>query len=155
QGQEVCIAPPEISFKDDEYANLNARAFSPEAGGLIVALYEAVSHWELQTRSRSYERRHATAPKFKGTLERLVGDLLLAKADKEGNGRLYLSMDKNGFKGDRMPISYRNLMDAQEALRSLGLIEVIPGQGRFREVTWGRNDTQKWQLKGWATRFNA
>ena len=77
-----------------------------------------------QTRWRKYRRNDATAPKFKETLERFVGDLLLAKADDEGTGRLYLSLDKNGFKGDLIPVSYRNFVDVQNTLRALGLIEV-------------------------------
>lgn len=41
----------------DKYANLNARAASPEAQALVAEVYEAISHWELQTGRRSYERR--------------------------------------------------------------------------------------------------
>ena len=64
-------------------------------------------------------------------------------------------MDKNGFKGDLVPVSYRNFFDVQDALHEQGLIDVIPGQGRFKQVNWGKGDVQKWQDKGWATRFSA
>jgi hypothetical protein len=46
-------------------------------------------------------------------------------------------------------------VDALNAFNALGLIEVIPGQGRFKWVNWGKGDVQKWQDKGWATRFRA
>ena len=84
----------------------------------------------------------ATAPKFKETLERFVGGLLMAKAD-EGTGRLYLSMDKNRFKDYLIPVSYRNFDAAVKALSAEpsrghagpGALQASPvGQGRHTEM---------------------
>jgi hypothetical protein len=41
-----------IPFKNDEYANLNARAASQEANALVTLLCAQVSRWELETEAR-------------------------------------------------------------------------------------------------------
>ena len=87
----------------------------------------------------------ATAPKFKEPLERFVGGLLMAKAD-EGTGRLYLSMDKNRFKGGQISVSDRNFDAAVKALSALILLS-RRGQAREQSSHGGRMPsaaTRRW-----------
>jgi hypothetical protein len=118
------------AHKEDEFAALSSRAASPEARTLIDEVFDEVTTWELRRGERFNRRRcDARATPFRNTLERLVGDLLRARADPSSTGRIYRAMSPNNFTDD--VVSYRNFNAAVHALSGLKLLEHTPGKPRY------------------------
>jgi hypothetical protein len=83
------------AHKEDEFAALSSRAASSEARRLIDEVFDEVTTWELRRGERINRRRcDATATPFRNTLERLIGDLLRARADPRSTGRIYRVMSR-------------------------------------------------------------
>jgi hypothetical protein len=117
------------SRNDDDFASLLSRAASPAAQALIDRVYDEVAAWEFQEGKRTNQRRNATAVPFRNTLERLVGDLLRARAEPGSTGRIYRTMRPEGFTDD--VVSYRNFKACVDALSGLKLLDITPGKSRY------------------------
>jgi hypothetical protein len=74
----------------DAYGAFEYRARSEDAKKLVLSLHTAV----LATESRTRKRKQADAERFLQTVERFVGELLRAKARKEGTGRFARAMSE-------------------------------------------------------------
>jgi hypothetical protein len=136
------------SRKDDEFAALLSRAASPESHALIDNVCHEVTAWEREKGVRSNERRAVTGARFREALERLLGDLLRARAEPSSTGRIYRAVRPNDFSKD--VVSYRHFKAAVDALSGLKLLEVTPGKSRYM-AAFGT----KWTVKYRASRFRA
>src|SRR5262249_21485902 len=76
--------------------------------------------------------RDASAPPFRHALERLIGDLLRARAEPGSTGRIYRAMRPENFTDD--VVGFRNFKAAVDALAGLKLLDLIPGKSRYIAV---------------------
>jgi hypothetical protein len=137
---------------DDEFLHLNSKAVSTQARSLIERLGELVTAWEAQNSKRTNKRGKGTQPRFLEAIERFTGDLLLAKASKEGGGRLYRSLNRNDWTSDKSSVTLKVFKPVLDAFKALNLVGHTPGVGIFTSVP-------QWNLKaqnrGIASRFSA
>jgi hypothetical protein len=118
------------AHKEDEFTALSSRAASPEARRLIEEVFDEVTTWELRRGERINRRRcDAIATLFRNTLERLIGDLLRARADPSSTGRIYRAMSRRNFTKD--VVSWRNFEAAGHAMSGLELLEHTWGNRRY------------------------
>src|ERR1700757_918253 len=80
--------------REDRYAALLSRSGTLAARQLILQVCSDITAWEKQSGKRVYERRSRSGEIFSNAVERFVGDLLRAKADKNASGRVYRSIGK-------------------------------------------------------------
>jgi hypothetical protein len=133
------------AHEEDEFAALSTRAASPEARRLINEVFDEVTTWELR-RGERINRRRVRATAFRTTLERLIGDLLRARADPSSTGRIYRAMGARNFTDD--VVSYWNFNAAVHALGGLKLLEHTPRRPRYIAAFGGAV-----KLTGQAPRF--
>jgi hypothetical protein len=107
-----------------------------------------ITAWEQQSGKRVYERRSRSGEIFSNAVERFVGDLLRAKADKNASGRVYRSIGKTSFEDD--PVKHDAFKGMLDGLKSLSLVGHEKGKTRYRRI-------EEWDLsvplRGRASRF--
>lgn len=152
--------PSEIEKPQDTYADFMVRVVSPEATALIADLTMRISALEHaqkldSVRSEVPRRgRYRKGPKgvesLRNALGRLVGHLLMAKADAHRTGNVFRSLKKDGFTGG--PVTFPAFDSAWRGLEALGLLSRVPGQHRFHPLGF---DGAPMKLPGQASVFEA
>jgi hypothetical protein len=135
--------------RPDRYAALLSRSRTSAARQLILQLCSDITAWEQQSGNRVYKRRSRSREIFSNAVERFVGDLLRAKADKNASGRVYRSIGKTSFSD--APVKYDMFKVALDNLKALGLVGHRKGQTRYHET--GFEPGHKVTIAGRAARF--
>jgi hypothetical protein len=134
--------------RPDRYASLLSRSRTSAARQLILQVCSDITAWEQQSRKRIYERRSRSGEIFSNAVERFVGDLLRAKADKNASGRVYRSIGKTSFDDD--PVNFDAFNGVLDGLKALSFVGHEKGQTRYRRI-------EEWDLsvplRGRASRF--
>jgi hypothetical protein len=138
KAREETLDPP------DRYAALLSRC-QTSARELTFALCNEITDWQLRTGKRR-GRRYKTGVVFVDAIERFVGDLLRAKADKNCSGRIYHALGRDDF--DDVPVSYDLFKNVLNGLKALELVGHEMGQQRYSKGPFGTA-----QLPGRASRF--
>jgi hypothetical protein len=138
--------------RKDTYAFLHSRSRTSEARQLISEVYDSITEWEAQTGARSYKRRARSANTFVNALERVVGDLLRAKADPSRSGRLFRPIGRDRFKYD--PIKHDVFKRVVDDLKGLELVGHALGKPRYFKIPeeWGGGSIAR-TGEGKASRF--
>ena len=139
------------SQPSERYADLRSRARTPQALELIARIREGIEDLEQKGTKRVRRRREKSGVKFSEAIERFVGDLLRARANKLGPALVYRSTGKSRFKHD--PVKYDMFSNALAGLEALELIGYRKGQTRYRKTAFGPVDVVSVQLRGRAARF--
>jgi hypothetical protein len=116
----------------DRYAELRSRCRTPSAEALIWRLYAGIDLHEQKIGIRVRTRGAKTSVKFFDALERIVGDLLRARAGTNATGRIFRVAGKTSFKDD--PVKYDMFMVALDGLKALGFVGHRKGQTRYFET---------------------
>jgi hypothetical protein len=134
--------------RDDRYAALLSQCRTRAAHDLIYRLFGQIADWQLKSGERLRKYRVKSGSTFVGAVERFVGDLLRARADTNGSGRVYHALGRMKFEDD--PVTYDLFKRALDGLKALELVGQEAGQTRFRKVEeWGTSVT----LPGRGSRF--
>ena len=131
----------------DRYAELRSRCRTRAAEALIWRLYADIELHEEKMGSRVRTRRDRTSVRFFDALERIVGDLLRARASANATGRIYRAIGKTSFSD--APVKYDMFTTALDGLKALGLIGHQKGRSRYLETGFDVRVT----LPGRAARF--
>ena len=135
--------------RPDRYAALLSRSRTSAARQLILQVCSDITAWEQQSGKRVYKRRSRSREIFSNAVERFVGDLLRAKADKNASGRVYRSVGKTSFGDD--PVNFDVFKGVLDGLKALGLVGHRKGQTRYYET--GFDPGHKVTISGRAARF--
>jgi hypothetical protein len=135
--------------RPDRYAALLSRSRTSAARQLILQVCSDITAWEQQSGKRVYKRRSRSREIFSNAVERFVGDLLRAKADKNASGRVYRSIGKTSFGDD--PVNFDVFKGVLDGLKALGLVGHRKGQTRYYET--GFDPGHKVTISGRAARF--
>jgi hypothetical protein len=135
--------------RPDRYAALLSRSRTSAARQLILQVCSDITAWEQQSGKRVYKRRSRSREIFSNAVERFVGDLLRAKADKNASGRVYRSIGKTSFGDD--PVNFDVFKGVLDGLKSLGLVGHRKGQTRYHET--GFEPGHRVTISGRAARF--
>src|SRR3954454_24898687 len=98
RGKLISIILARAATNQDRYADLRSRCRTPEARQLIAQVCEAISAQE--SAKRVYKRRALSEGKITDAVERLVGDLLRARAGTRATGRVYHALGRSNFTYD-------------------------------------------------------
>jgi hypothetical protein len=142
------LAPVSTKEPEDRYAALLSRGRTSAARDLVRQVFGEITHWQRESGRRVRKYRAKSGSAFHDAVERIIGDLLRARADNNASGRIYHAMGKTSFDDD--PVNYDVFMKALQALKALELVGHKNGRTRFRKVPeWGVSTT----LPGRASRF--
>ena len=134
----------------DRYAELRSRSRTPAATELIARVCTDIEQHEQTVGSRVRQRRDRSSAKFTEALERLVGDLLRARAGTNATGRIFRAVGKTSFRD--APVKYDMFMGALDGLKAFGLVGHRKGQTRSRDTGFGfRVTTPGRAARFWAT----
>lgn len=122
----IVAGAPEIY---DRYADLRSKCRTPSAHQLVHYLREELEQLEQKTGLRVHKRRAKSGAKLTEALERIVGDLLRARAGTNTTGRIFRSVGKSSFRD--VPVKYDSFMRVIEPLKSLGFVGHRKGQTRI------------------------
>jgi hypothetical protein len=125
EAREMLINIIAARGRPDRYAALLSRCRTSAAQDLIFRLYGEIADWETKTKKRVRRRLARTGVVFTEALERLVGDLLRARAANNGTGRVFHALGKTTF--DDVPVSYDVFIGLLDGLQGLGLLGVEKG----------------------------
>jgi hypothetical protein len=131
----------------DRYAELRSRSRTPAATELIARVCTDIEQHEQTVGNRVRRRRDRSSAKFSEALERLVGDLLRARAGTNATGRIFRAFGKTSFSD--APVKYDMFTTALDGLKALGLAGHRKGQTRYRETGFDARVT----VAGRAARF--
>jgi hypothetical protein len=115
----------------DRYAALLSRTRSRAAQDLVMALYCEIDDWETKTNRR--KRRRRSTEVFTGALQRLVGDLLRARAARNATGRIFHALGRMTF--DDVPVSYKVFNGVFIGLQGLSYLGVELGTRKSARTT--------------------
>jgi hypothetical protein len=119
--------------RKDRYAALLSRTRSSQARDLIQQLFDEVILWQAASGKRARKLRDADAKSYHDALERLVGDLLRARAAKHATGRIFHALGRMTF-GD-VPVSYKVFRAVLDGLQGLSYLGVELGTTRSGRTT--------------------
>jgi hypothetical protein len=119
----------------DRYAALLSRTRSSQARDLIQQLFDEVVLWQ----KRARKLRDADAKSYQDALERLVGDLLRARAARNATGRIFHALGTMTF--DDVPVNYKVFRAVLDGLKGLSYLGVELGAMRSGRTTafWATN----------------
>jgi hypothetical protein len=145
-GEEVTTTQPTLAearaallsilatrVRKDRYAALLSRTRSSQARDLIQQLFDEVTLWQAASGKRARKLREADAKSYHDALERLVGDLLRARAAKHATGRIFHALGRMTF-GD-VPVSYKVFRVVLDGLQGLSCLGVELGTTRSGRTT--------------------
>jgi len=133
----------------ERYADLRSRARTPEADKLIAFIRDGIELLEHKGGKRVRKRREKSGAKFSEAIERLVGDLLRARAGTSRAVRIYRAIGKMSF--DHEPVKYDVFMKVLEGLKGLELVGHMKGQSRYRKTPFGTVQLPGLGARFWAT----
>jgi hypothetical protein len=116
QSQENALAQ---ALRDADYAPLTRQAATDSSNALVDEVLRLITATEAETRKR---KRGSRAGAFRQVVEGFLGDLLVAR----GEGRVCLPTGRNNFTSK--DVSYRHFAAAKDGLKTLELLEEIPGK---------------------------
>jgi hypothetical protein len=131
----------------DRFTELRSRSRTASANTLIGHLRVEVEQHEQRTSSRVRKRRDRSSAKFTEALERIVGDLLRARAGTNTTGRIFRSLGKSNFSD--ASVKYDMFKTALDGLKALGLVGHRKGRTRYQETGFDARVT----VPGRAARF--
>jgi hypothetical protein len=131
----------------DRYADLRSRCGTRSAEALIWRLYADIDLHQQKIGNRVRTRRAKTSVKLFDALERIVGDLLRARAGTNATGRIFRVVGKSSFSD--APVKYDMFTTGLDGLKALGLVGHRKGQTRYFETGFDVRAT----LPGRAARF--
>ncbi|MGO3928785.1 hypothetical protein NP284_10795 [Rhodopseudomonas pseudopalustris] len=140
---------PEAEPRQDILVTFDFSAATEAAERLAERILAAVLASENRKRARGAEK----ASEFKSAVERLLGEVLMAKAEIRSTGRAAIPSKKENFTGRH--VSWRDFKSARDAMVSLGLIHHQSGKHRWRDFDWGDDDRQTVNLGGKAATYEA
>lgn len=161
EGEEVTTTQPTLAearaalfsiiatrVRKDRYAALLSRTRSSQARDLIQQVFDEVTLWQAASGKRARKLRDADAKSYHDALERLVGDLLRARAAKHATGRIFHALGRMTF-GD-VPVSYKVFRGVLDGLQGLSYLGVEPGTTRSGRTTFrgGRKRTRSASRQG-------
>jgi hypothetical protein len=125
--------------RKDRYASLLSRTRSSQARDLIHQLFDEVTRWQAASGKRARKLRDADAKSYHDALERLVGDVLRARAAKQATGRIFHSLGRMAF--DDVPVSYKVFRSVLWGLQGLSYLGVELGTRKSARTTafWAIN----------------
>ena len=133
----------------ERYADLRSRARTSGAERLIAFIRDGIEQLERRGAKRVRERREKSGAKFSEAIERLVGDLLRARAGTSRAVRIYRAVGKMSF--DHEPVKYDVFMKVLEGLKGLELVGHVKGQSRYRKTPFGTVQLPGLGARFWAT----
>jgi hypothetical protein len=119
--------------RKDRYAALLSRTRSSQARDLIQQLFDEVVLWQAASGKRARKLRDADAKSYHDALERLVGDLLRARAAKHATGRIFHALGRMTF--DDVPVSYKVFNGVFIGLQGLSYLGVELGTRKSARTT--------------------
>jgi hypothetical protein len=116
---------------DAIYAALLSRAHSDQARAVVDVVVKLVAERELAAgiRTNKRDKKHTA---LRTAVERLLADLLEAKASERAKGYVYRTARPADFTGE--PVSYRSFKSLVDAMVSLGLLERYAGFQMWDEL---------------------
>lgn len=141
--------PEAATKREDTLVAFDFSAATEAAERLVEHVHAAVRASERRERKRNAVK----AREFRTAVERLLAELLMAKADRQSTGRVVIPSKKGNFTG--RAVSWRDFQSARDAMASLGLIHHQSGKHRWRDFDWGADDRQTVNLGGKAATYEA
>jgi hypothetical protein len=114
---------------------------------LVWRVMSDIRQHERDAGSRVRDMRARGATRFHFGVERVVGDLLHARAGTNATGRLYRPLGKDDFQD--APVKYDTFHRVLDGLKALGLVGHRKGRSRSRDTGFGFRQT----IPGRAARF--
>jgi hypothetical protein len=133
----------------DRYADLRSRGHTMSAHQLVRRLHFDIRQHEQSVGSRVRDMRALAATRFTHALERIVGDLLRARAGTKATGRIYRPTGNSQFSD--VPVKHDMFVRVLDGLKALGLVEHRKGRTRSQDTGFGFRMT----VPGRAARFRA
>ncbi len=133
----------------DCYADLRSRCRTSDAHRLMLRLRADIEDHEQATGGRVRKRRVRSVTRFRDALERIVGDLLRARAGEKATGRIYRATGKDSFAKDS--VKYDMFWSVVDGLKALGLVGHLKGQTRYLTAAFGPDF--RYTVPGRAARF--
>jgi hypothetical protein len=134
--------------REDRYAALLSMCQTSAARDMTFRLHTGIADWEQRSGKRVRRRLARVGVRYVEAIERFVGDLLRARADRNSSGRIFRATGKDHFKNE--PVTYDVFTGVLDGLKALGLVGHEKGKTRFSKVPeWGLSHT----LPGRASRF--
>jgi hypothetical protein len=107
------------ALRDADHASLTRRAATDNSRALVDEVLHRITATEAGTRKR---QRGSRAGALRMAVERFLGDLLVAR----GEGRVCLPTGRSHFTSK--DVTYRNFAAVKDGLKTLHLLEEIPGK---------------------------
>jgi hypothetical protein len=120
-----------IRTRKDRYAALLSRTRSSQARDLIRQLFDEAVLWQAASGKRARKLRDADAKRYHEALERLVGDVLRARA--AATGRIFHALGRMTF--DDVPVSYKVFNGVFTSLQGLSYLGVELGTRKSSRTT--------------------
>ncbi len=133
----------------ERFASLRNRAKTQAAHDLIEHVRVLLE--DLEQSKRTNKRRAASRAKLVNAIERLVSDLLSARAGMDVPALLFRPIGKSSF--DHTPVKYETFTNVLNGLKALELIGHQKGQTRYRKIEFDPGDFVSTSLPGRASRF--